>query len=202
MSAPADGSGPSDVYYLETLDQLRVLADPLRYRMALLLEEPATCAGLARALGLTRAKAHYHLKLLETHGLVRPHSEALKAGIVEKYYVVRGRVLDFGRLMPASEDRIPGNVAPETVGAIGGFLAAMLQVSGERTRTASAPDALRKGHWFDFEATVDAAAFEEIRADLVALRERVLSAGRAPDPAEGAVRFHLTNYLTPLEPRE
>lgn len=208
MSDPAAASATTasppevlDVYYLETLDQLRVLADPLRYRMALLLETPATCAGLARALGLSRAKAYYHLKLLETHGLVQPHSEGLNSGIVEKFYVVRGRMLDFSRLMPRSEDQIPANVAPETVGAVSGFLAAMLQVSGEQTRGVSSPEALRRGHYFDFEATVSAAEFEAIRADLKALRERVLAAGRAPAEGDGApaVRFHITNYLTPLE---
>ena len=205
--APSARTSPPevpDVYYLETLDQLRVLSDPLRYRMALLLETPATCAGLARALGLSRAKAHYHLKLLDAHGLVQPHSEALNNGIVEKYYVVRGRMLDFSRLMPLSEAEIPANVAPETVGAIGGFLAAMLQVSGEQTRGVASPGALSRGHYFDFEATVDAETFEAIRSDLRALRQRVLAAGRTEADGSGtkAVRFHITNYLTPLESSE
>ena len=34
-------------------------------------------AGLARALGLSRPKAHYHLKQLEAVGIARLHSEAL-----------------------------------------------------------------------------------------------------------------------------
>jgi DNA-binding transcriptional ArsR family regulator len=188
------------VYYLETLEQLKVLSDPLRYRMTLLMERPATCAGLARALGLSRAKAHYHLKLLESHGLVRPHAEAIKDGIVEKYFVVRGRMLDFSRLMPQDEDAIPGNVAPETVGAIGGFLAAMLQVSGDETRRLESSHALKNSHYFDFEATVSRAEFDRLRAELAELRARVIdrSAASPLDPKD-TVRFHITNYLTPLE---
>ncbi len=139
-AAATEGEPVPDIYFLETVEQVKVLGDPLRYRMALLLAQPMTCAGLARALKLTRPKAHYHLKQLESVGVVRPHSQALSNGIVEKFYVTAGRMLHFGKLMPR-DGKLPENVSPETVGAISAFLAAMLQVSG----IAPAPSPSRRG---------------------------------------------------------
>jgi DNA-binding transcriptional ArsR family regulator len=59
-----------DIYYLERIEQLEAIADPIRYRMCLMMTEPRTGAQLARALGITRARAHYHLNKLKEVGLV------------------------------------------------------------------------------------------------------------------------------------
>ena len=189
-----------EVYYLETLDQLKVLAEPIRYRMTILLETPTTAASLARKLGLTRPKAHYHLKQLEAVGLVRPHSEALNNGIVEKFYIVSGRILDFSNLMPARGDMIPDNVSPETVGAITSFLSAMLQVSGEKTRDQVDAGSLDKNHYFDFEAEVTPDQFAQLRERMKDLRRDSLAMARETREAGvgETLRFHMTNYLTAI----
>ena len=58
-------------FELKTIEQLQAVAEPIRYRMVLLLrEQPMTGAQLARALGLSRARAHYYLKSLVDSGLV------------------------------------------------------------------------------------------------------------------------------------
>lgn len=200
-----DGEPPQDVYFLESIEQVKVLGDPLRYRMALLLARPMTCAGLARALGLTRPKAHYHLKQLESVGVVRRHSEALSNGIMEKFYVAAGRMLHFGKLLPRNAE-LPENVSPETVGAITGFLAAMLQVSGDRARSVANAGTLDDGYYFDFEARLTRSQFDTVREKLVTLSEQIIAMTKAgaADPAEECVPFHLTNYLTrlPDEPTE
>ena len=189
-----------EVYYLETLDQLKVLAEPIRYRMTILLETPTTAASLARKLGLTRPKAHYHLKQLEAVGLVRPHSEGLNNGIVEKFYIVSGRILDFSNLMPSKGDMIPENVSPETVGAITSFLSAMLQVSGEKTRDAVDAGSLGRNHYFDFESEVTPEQYAILRARLGQLREDSLAMARETRAAGApeTLRFHMTNYLTAI----
>lgn len=188
-----------DVYFLESTDQLKVLSDPLRYRMTLLLNTPQTGAGLARALGLSRAKAHYHLKLLQSAGLVDLHSEAIKDGIVEKYYTVRGRMLDFRRLLPSNRaDYLPENVEPETVSAVSGFLSAMLQVSGEKTAKVRGAEALKDAHHFDFESTLSRPQYEELKAKLERIRSEVIALSKDEPDSADMVRFHLTNYLVPL----
>lgn len=200
-----DGAPPQDVYFLESIEQVKVLGDPIRYRMALLLARPMTCAGLARALGMTRPKAHYHLKQLEAVGVVRRHSEALSNGIMEKFYVTVGRMLHFGKLLPRSA-ALPDNVSPETVGAISGFLAAMLQVSGERTRSVANAGTLEAGYYFDFEARLTRSQFDDVRQKLVTLSEQIIEMTKAEGttPAEDSIPFHLTNYLIrlPDEPVE
>ena len=45
--------------------------DPMRARLLAELREPASAATLATKVGLTRQKVNYHLRQLETHGLVR-----------------------------------------------------------------------------------------------------------------------------------
>ncbi|WP_157937613.1 ArsR/SmtB family transcription factor [Oceaniglobus roseus] len=196
-SAAPEGEPVPDVYFLEDIEQVKVLGDPLRYRMALLLARPMTCAGLARALDLTRPKAHYHLKQLEAVGVVKPHSQALSNGILEKFYVTAGRMLHFGKLMPRG-GALPGNVSPETVGAISAFLAAMLQVSGDRTRAVADAEGLEDGYYFDFEARLTRDQFEDVRDRLVALSEDIIAMTKGQDGGADTVPFHLTNYLTRL----
>lgn len=188
-----------DIFYLSTLDQIRAMADPLRYQMCLLLSRPMTGAGLARSLNIARPNAHYHLKFLEGVGLVRPHSEDASSGIVEKYYVIVGRVLDFTRMMPRTDALIPDNVSPATVGAISDFLATMLEVSRYKTLHAIDQSAVRDGHYFDFESYLTGAQFAAVLARLETLREDIVHMTRANESAAGIradlVQFHLTNYF-------
>jgi len=174
-----DAEAVPDVYFLESIEQVKVLGDPLRYGMALLLARPMTCAGLARALGLTRPKAHYYLKQLESLGVVRRHSKALSNGIMEKFYVTVGRMLHFGKLLPR-DGQLPANVSPETVGAISGFLAAMLQVSGDRTRSVADAGGREDSHYFDFEARLTRSQSDEVREKLASLSEQVIAMTEAP----------------------
>ncbi|MBS1164459.1 MAG: hypothetical protein H6R00_484 [Proteobacteria bacterium] len=194
-------AGIPDVYYLESLEQLRALAEPLRYRMSVLLDRPMTCAGLARELGIARPKAHYHLKLLEQVGLVRFHSEGMAHGIVEKFYVVVGRMLDFSRLLPTGNALLPDNVSPETVSAVSDFLAAMLDVSRLKTKQLAAEAQLGHSHYFDFESELTPEQYDAVKARLKALKDEILAMTRQNDglgkfPHADLVPFHLTNYLT------
>ncbi len=53
------------------LDTLRLLAHPLRYRIAQILRKgPATSTSLARELGLNTGATSYHLRQLSAHGLI------------------------------------------------------------------------------------------------------------------------------------
>lgn len=193
-----------DVYHLESLKQLKALAEPLRYRMIILLKKPLTCARLARELGISRAKAHYHLKQLESAGLVRFHSEGMSHGITEKFYVVVGRMFDFTRLMPTKDDLVPNNVTLASYGAIAAFLATMLEVS--REHTLQSPNALRRGEglYFDFESVLTVEQLDRVKERLQSLREEILEmsseAEEAAANSAGLVPFHLTTSLSPRPP--
>ncbi|MEM5776492.1 MAG: helix-turn-helix domain-containing protein, partial [Anaerolineaceae bacterium] len=76
-----------DSYRLETVDQLKAISKPIRWRMlVLLIENPMTGSQLARALDIPRNTAHYHLHILEEAGLVTFEEERLNSGLVEHYY--------------------------------------------------------------------------------------------------------------------
>lgn len=76
-----------EVYELETLEQLRAIADELRTRIAEALTHRAmTVTQLGELLGQAPAKIHYHVRELERVGLVRLVATREKSGILEKYY--------------------------------------------------------------------------------------------------------------------
>ena len=80
--------------------------DPIRASILDALTEPGSAASVAAAVGLTRQKVNYHLKALESHGLVELDEERMWGGITERVVrrsarhlvvapdVVQGRALD------------------------------------------------------------------------------------------------------------
>lgn len=74
-------------YEIETVEQLRAIADLLRIRIIEALEERAmTVTQLGEELGLAPAKVHYHVRELERVGLLVLVETREKGGILEKYY--------------------------------------------------------------------------------------------------------------------
>lgn len=56
--------------------RFHMLADPIRLRILLLLQEEERCVGeLCELLGLSQPKISYHLKLMLNEGLIRRRSE-------------------------------------------------------------------------------------------------------------------------------
>ncbi len=157
-----------ELYSLETIEQMRAIADQLRQRvMRELLEEPRTVTQVAEALGLAPAKVHYHVRELERVGLVKLVFTREKGGILEKYFqpVARNLFVDDDLLLqtPPEEyidlaNRILGDVRTNFVNAL--------------SRTVEHPDehdfvTLRIGHlWI----TPD--EFTRLKQDLAALEQR------------------------------
>lgn len=76
-----------EVYNLESIEQMRALADELRIRITdLLSQQPMTVTQLGEALGVAPGKVHYHVRELERVGLVKLVFTREKSGILEKYY--------------------------------------------------------------------------------------------------------------------
>ena len=76
------------------MDDVRLLADPAAVEAALdpirasildALGEPGSAATVAAAIGSTRQKVNYHLKALESHGLVELAEERVWGGITERF---------------------------------------------------------------------------------------------------------------------
>jgi DNA-binding transcriptional ArsR family regulator len=97
-----------ELYQIEKVEQLRVISDRLRTRIADLLGRRAmTVAQLSDDLGLAHAKVHYHVRELEQAGLVHLVATREKGGILEKYYRAVARVFSIApgllRSLPPDE---------------------------------------------------------------------------------------------------
>ena len=72
---------------LNTLAQLKALADPLRYRIfEHLVGEPRTAKQMAELLGTHPTRLYHHFRVLENAGLIRLARTRKKRGTVEKYF--------------------------------------------------------------------------------------------------------------------
>jgi len=59
-----------DVLYVEVAVQAGALLHPLRIEVLKKLAEPRSCPELAKELGETSQKIYYHVKILESAGLI------------------------------------------------------------------------------------------------------------------------------------
>lgn len=76
-----------ETYELETLEQLRAVADVLRVRILNQLSQQAmTVTQLAELLDVAPSKLHYHVHELEKVKLLKLVDTREKGGILEKYY--------------------------------------------------------------------------------------------------------------------
>ncbi|NJD58212.1 MAG: helix-turn-helix domain-containing protein [Anaerolineae bacterium] len=75
------------VKYLQSFEQLKLLADPRRYAiLQQLMAGPASLTVLGKALGEHPAWIRHHLKKLEAAGLVELVEVHIQSGVVEKFY--------------------------------------------------------------------------------------------------------------------
>jgi DNA-binding transcriptional ArsR family regulator len=73
-----------DVEVIEDAGAAAVALDPLRARLLAELVEPGSAATVAARVGLARQKVNYHLKALESHGLLELAEERMRGGITER----------------------------------------------------------------------------------------------------------------------
>lgn len=83
-----------EVYLIESIEQMRAVADELRLRiLELLAQRGMTATQVSAALGEQPAKVHYHVRELERVGLVKLTETREKGGILEKYYRAVARTI-------------------------------------------------------------------------------------------------------------
>lgn len=103
-----------DVLYIEDVSQAMTLLKPIRLQILQRLDEPRTCTELAEYFDETPQKVYYHVKALETAGLVEKTEERKVRGTVEGFYQASARSYW---------------LAPKLVGQIGGAKIAQDQLS-------------------------------------------------------------------------
>ena len=179
------------------------LLDPVRQRLLAHLAEPDSATGLARRLKLTRQRVNYHLRALESAGLLELVEERRKGNCLER--VVRATARAFV-------------ISPEALGPLGltagvaaeRFSSAyLLAAAGQTIRDVASLDArARKAGQRIATLTLEAdvrfasaesrAAFAEELADAVAR----LAAKYHDDRAAGGRRFRLLAAVHPTPTKE
>jgi DNA-binding transcriptional ArsR family regulator len=82
-----------DVGVIEEPGAAEVALDPIRARLLALLAEPHSATSLGVLLDLPRQKVNYHLKTLESHGLIELVEERRKGNVTER--VLRAAAASF-----------------------------------------------------------------------------------------------------------
>lgn len=153
-----------DISVIDNPASATVALDPVRSRLLAELREPASAAALATRVGLPRQKVNYHLRTLESHGLVRVASKKRWGGLTERRlvatasaYVVSPAALGPAAVDPEREmDRLSGSyliaLAARAVREIAELLR-RAQAAGQRLATLSVDTVIR------FRSAQDRAAF-------------------------------------------
>lgn len=190
-----------EVYFLETIEQLRVLAQNLRLRILdPLIKRPMTAKQLAIELGEPPQKVHYHVRELEAVGLVRLVETREKGGILEKYYraVARGYEIPKELVRGASGAQAVSEIEQMAYRVANGFIRAITTPGSEQSNRVAMSET-------SLQLTRDEAnALSEWLDALVAELSRSDSQPGPPDrnaPEERRV-YTLATFLYPRLPDE
>lgn len=188
---------------LEVIDDpaaATVALEPIRNRLLAELATPASAATLAARVGLARQKVNYHLRTLETHGLVRVASKRRWGGLTERLlvataasYVVSPSAMGPVAADPHREtDRLSATyliaLAARVIREVGAFLR-RVRDTGKRLPTLSIDTEVR------FRSAVDGAAFSRELTD--AVNKLVAQYHDAKSPGGRAHRFVAVAYPKP-----
>jgi len=124
----------AESYSLQTVEQLRAVADPLRIRIYEALAQRAmTATQVGEELHIAAPKAHYHVRELERIGLVRLVETRERGGILEKYYRAIARNLNApSQLLQSSEPgEIAGAITEVFSNLTQSFLTALARINAE-----------------------------------------------------------------------
>lgn len=167
-----------DVEVIEDAGAAAVALDPLRARLLAQLVEPGSAATLAARVGIARQKVNYHLKALESHGLLEVAEERKRGGITERVmrataaaYIVSPAALGDSAADP---DQAPDRLSARYLIALAGRV---VREVGDLTRRATAAGKRLPTLAIDteirFRSAADRAAFaDELTAAVIDLAAR------------------------------
>jgi DNA-binding transcriptional ArsR family regulator len=97
-----------ETHYIDDLETLRVVADPLRLRILTMLSDtPCNVKQVADRLGEKPTRLYYHVNALEGVGLVQLVETRINRSIVEKYYLAVARDIRVdSRLLKTKPDAV------------------------------------------------------------------------------------------------
>ena len=198
MTPKGRSQGPrlpqQEAYTLETLEQIKVLADPLRIRILEAFGEERTTKQVADLLGEKPTKLYHHVDALERIGLIALSRTRQNRGTLEKYYLAVARTFRADSRVFQAKERSKKS-------------AALLQVTSTIFDTTSAELASLVDHGEDAKKAIEEegiVSFLEIRATKAQLKEihgklndlvqSLSAASESDDPGQSSYRFTLAFF--------
>ena len=125
----------AETYRLQTVEQLRAVADPLRIRIfEALTRQAMTATQVGEELNIPAPKAHYHVRELERIGLVKLVETRERSGILEKYYraVARNLQAPSQLLQSSNPDELASAITELFTNMSQSFLTALRRVAQDK----------------------------------------------------------------------
>jgi DNA-binding transcriptional ArsR family regulator len=186
-----------DVLEISDLEQVRVLADPLRLRIVEALgEQERTTKQIAALIGEKPTKLYHHVESLEKVGLIRLARTRQNRGTLEKYYVAVARMF-------RADPRLFSDREAAGEKAIGSVVSTFLRNTADELQRLviggeSSGAAAEEGIVSYIEVVASAKDIDQLRSKLHALIDGVGSKreGRTKKPER---RYRLTVAFYPLD---
>jgi DNA-binding transcriptional ArsR family regulator len=186
------------VYTLKNLEQVKVLADPLRIRILEAFCQERTTKQVADLLGEKATKLYHHVDALERVGLIALARTRQNRGTVEKYYLAVARIFraDSSAFQPKLRGRSDKSEALRQMMATF-FDTTIAELTGLVDRGDNAVKGIEEEAIVSFlEIRGTRAQLHEIRRKLKAVVDEVTAEGDGRK-VEGRARLTLAYY--PLE---
>jgi DNA-binding transcriptional ArsR family regulator len=172
---------PQALLVLSRLEQVRALADPLRFRLVqALVNDELSVSGLADAVGAPVTRLYHHVQLLLEAGLIEEAGRVRRRGVEERIYraVARDFRMDGSLLeMEAGQDRTPESLIKLVRSVLGGALQQLTE--GIRNREVEPGRSGRGMILQEQELNLSAKGFEALAKELpVWLEEFVRRQGK------------------------
>ncbi|MCJ7624135.1 MAG: helix-turn-helix domain-containing protein [Anaerolineaceae bacterium] len=168
----------------------------------MLRKKAMTGAQLARAMNISRPRAHYYLKTLLSVGLVVFKEERISNGMIGKYYRALANYFSYDDLAAQSREKTASDPsAIEIFKAISNFALTVMETSRDNILKSNSLANLARGFHFNFDADLSEAQSETILKELRAVAEHLMeikrqnSALRKPEPLSN---FRTTIFFTPI----
>jgi DNA-binding transcriptional ArsR family regulator len=187
---------------LTELEQIKILADPLRIRILEELCAERTTKQVAQRLGEKPTKLYHHVEALERVGLIALTRTRPNRGTLEKYYQAVARSFRAELSARAGSPEEQSETVRDVVRTI------FDSTAREMTRLIDQGDgdALEKRALLNFvEVRAEEKEIEEIQRRLTEVLESLASLGEEPKTARGAAaaakrpRYRLTLAFYPLD---
>jgi DNA-binding transcriptional ArsR family regulator len=192
------GAQQAETLTLSDLDQVRVLADPLRIRiLEQLCDAERTTKQVAERLGEKPTKLYHHVEALERVGLIRLARTRQNRGTMEKYYLAVARQFQADSRLFSTGSAAEGDAMQRVITTL--FERTADEMRGLIAQGQGREGIEEQGVLSHLEIRTSAAHARRIRARLTKLIESLEGPREVRDRAVER-RYRLTLAFYPLDP--